>query len=422
MNKWLPFLITVISLPTLITAQIPSGAIAVYELNNAANDASGNNHNGSLLSTAGTNNRFGTANRATAFTAGSSVGILPLSLVTAVNSNFTIGFWFRTTMVAPSSSQWYGGSSLVDAEVCGVTTDWGTAMIDGGRVCMGIGNPDITIKSTASNYNDGNWHFVTVTRNMTGGTVALYMEGVQVASSSGTTTGSLNAPNGVRLGSNPCVPTCVYTGGLDDIVFYNRVLSSTEITNLYNHLNAFVLPLRWVSFSGELRGNEIILNWQVEAAENNERFEVEHSTDGIHFTVKATVPDGQRTQNSAGQTSYRFADPKPKMGNHFYRVRQVDVDGKHTWSKMIQIKVGGQTKGLHLQANPARDQLVLENGENIKVVRLQVTDVSGRIVLDRSLQSTGTIAIRGISQLKPGYYFLKITSASGNKTISWIKE
>src|SRR5690606_23491997 len=110
---------------------------------------------GSLSSTAATMNRLGDSNGATAFTAGSSTGSLPLALVQAVKDDLSVGFWFRPTTNAGFSDQWYGGRALVDADVCGGTTDWGTALIDGGKVAVGIGNPDITIESTAGGYNDG---------------------------------------------------------------------------------------------------------------------------------------------------------------------------------------------------------------------------------------------------------------------------
>lgn len=422
MNKIIFFLLSAVSLPFILKSQVPAGAVAKYPLDNSAIDIGGNNYNGSLTATAGTTNRFGTSNKATAFTAGSSVASLPLELVTALIDDFSIGFWFRTTMNAASSSQWYGGNSLVDAEVCGGAGDWGTALIDGGKVCMGIGNPDITIKSTAAGYNDGNWHFVTVTRNKASGSIILYMEGVQVASSSGTNTGVLSAPTSIRLGSNPCAPTCVYTGSLDDIIFYNRVLSSTEVTNLYNNLNSFVLPLRWISFTGELQANQARLRWQVEARENNERFEIEHSTDGNSFSIKGTVPDGVGITTVPGISVYTYLDDVLESGNHFYRIRQVDADGRYTLSKTIQLKADHKIASLYLRTNPVTDELVLVNGHQIKVLRLQVVDMSGRILMVRQMQSTDAVIITSVGKLKPGYYQLRVRSIHGDMTIPLIKQ
>ena len=48
-----------------VTAQLPSGYVGDYLLNNSATDYSGNGYNGSLTSTSATTNRFGTSNKAT---------------------------------------------------------------------------------------------------------------------------------------------------------------------------------------------------------------------------------------------------------------------------------------------------------------------------------------------------------------------
>ncbi len=422
MNKSIVFALPIMVFPVFLVAQMPSGALAMYELNNTAADISTNNYNGSLSSTSATTNRFGNSNSATAFTAGSSVGTLPLTLVTAVSDDFSVGFWFRTTMVASSSSQWYGGNALVDAEVCGGTSDWGTALIDGGKVCFGIGNPDITIKSTVGTYNDGNWHFVTATRNHTSGTIILYVDGAQAATSSGTTTAPLTAPNSIRLGSNPCAPACVYTGDLDDMVFYNRVLSSTEVANLYAHLGAVSLPLRWISFRGEAQGNQAKLQWRVEAVENNDHFEIEYSTDGNHFIKKGTLRDGDGTATGPGKFLYSFLDDGLAAGLHFYRIRQVDKDGRHTFSKTIQLRVNSKIAGFYLGSNPVADELLLVNGNHIGVMQAQVADVSGRILLDRKMKSTDAVIRIDVGKLQHGYYFLKINSINGDLTIPWIKQ
>lgn len=380
----------------------------------------GNNYNGTLTSTAGTTDRFGNANGATVFTSGSSVGSLPLSLVSAVGDDFTLGFWFQTTMTAPSGTQWFQGAALVDAEMCGVTTDWGVALIDGGKVSFGIGSPDITIKSPA-NYNNGNWHFVTITRNKTAGTITLYMAGVQVVTTSGTTTAALSAPSSIRLASNPCAPTGVYTGAIDDIVLYNRVLSASEVTSLYNQLNAFVLPLRWVSFAAYSQNSHAVLKWEVESVVNNDRFEVEHSTDGNVFSKKGSIADGDGIR-TGGQTSYTFLDKSAARGNNWYRIRQVDRDGKFTFSKSINLNLDNRASGFQLGSNPAKNDLVIINKGQLRISQVQISDLSGRLVLNTKMQSTGNVTLTGTGSLKPGYYLLRVVNAGGEWVAPWVKQ
>jgi len=407
--------------PIQLLAQLPTGRIAAYPFNNSATDISGNSYNGTLVSTSNDINRFSTANSAIAFTAGTSSGTLPAALATAVSNDFSIGYWFKTTMSASANTQWYGGVGLVDAEVCGGTNDWGTALIDGGKVCMGIGNPDITIKSTISTYNNGAWHFVTATRNKAAGTIILYVDGSQVATTSGTNTSALSAPTLVGLGRNPCVATGVYTGSLDDIIAYNRVLTATEVTNLYNYYNAIPLPLHWKSFTGRVEGGLVYLKWETENSVNNDRFEIERSTEGTDFLSIGVLPDKDGLDIAVGSSLYNFTDRNPSKGNDFYRIRQVDKDGKVSWSSILEFSLRNAFSGIHLQTNPVVDELVLVNKDQILIQRIQVMDLSGKILIDQALNSDNSLLKINTLSLRWGYYLLRFSAAGNNTTIGFVK-
>ena len=81
---------------------------------------------------------------------------------------------------------------------------------------------------------DGGWHHYLVT--MSSGTATIYYDGVSQVS------GAVNAPTGdtdeVRIGRRGGAGTQVYAdGSIDDVRIYNRVLSATEISQLYNGIS-----------------------------------------------------------------------------------------------------------------------------------------------------------------------------------------
>ncbi len=410
------FVIPILICPLILSAQLPSGYIGQYPLDNSAIDISGNNNNGSLTSTTATANRFGTSSLATQFISGSSYGSLPR----IVQDNFSIGFWFNTTMTANNSTMWYGGNSLVNAEVCGVTNDWGTALINGGKVCMGIGNPDITVFST-SNYNDGNWHFVTAVRDETGGIIILYIDGSQVATTSGTNTGTLNAPGAIGLARDATFYTSGcgsgtapnYTGSLDDIIVYNRVLSSAEVTSLYNYMSSVPLPLDWLSFTGTNSGNGIDLNWSVGDVVNNNYFEVEHSTDAQHFSSVGRLPNNDGIIMVPGSASYSFLDTNPANGINYYRIRQVDMDGNFSWSKIIAIIFRNSSQDFSLFPNPFHSNTLLLNSSQQFIRELRMVDVSGKLIQDQYINSNNNSITVDALKLSPGYYLLQVEGMAG---------
>jgi len=418
MTKTTMLVVFLFAIPIILVAQLPSGGVAFYPLDNSANDIGSNGYNGTLTATSAVANRLGAAGTATGFTAGTSTGTLPSGLVTAMQDDFTIGYWFRTTMTAPSSTQWYGGSALLDGEVCGGTADWGTALIDGGKVSLGIGNPDITIKSTSATYNDGAWHFVTATRNEAAGVITLYVDGAQVATTTGTATTARTAPTLIGLGRNPCVATGVFTGSLDDVIAYSRTLSSTEVSNLYAFYTAVALPLKWISFTAQSRNGGVDLKWTTADVSGNDHFEIERSTGGGEFAMIGALPDNSGV---SGGASYSFTDPSPGPGVDLYRIKQVDIDGKYSWSSTAEVSVMSPAGKLYLRTNPVGPALTLVNSKQQMVRGLQVADLSGRVLVDRVCNSSATLISENVAWLKPGYYFLRVWSGGATTTIGFIK-
>ena len=150
-------------------------------------------------------------------------------------NNFTIEYWVKTTQTSLTGSQWYNGNGIVDAEVGGGTTDFGTSLLNN-KLAFGVGNPDRTIQSTTS-INNGQWYHVAVTWNGTSGDMKLYINGVLEASYSGGPTGTRSAPPNIRIGS---IQTGIqyFAGSIDELRIWNTVRTQSEIeTNMNNEVS-----------------------------------------------------------------------------------------------------------------------------------------------------------------------------------------
>ncbi|RYD39515.1 MAG: LamG domain-containing protein, partial [Verrucomicrobiaceae bacterium] len=145
----------------------------------------------------------------------------------AVDTNFTLACWVKTTATA-GAGQWYNGMGFIDAEVGGVFKDFGLAMV-GNKAAFGVGAADKTILSTNA-INDGNWHHIAATLNTTTGAMRLYVDGTPQASDTGPA-GARTAPAKMRLGSIGGVAG-FYNGSMDEVRLYNKILDPDELARL----------------------------------------------------------------------------------------------------------------------------------------------------------------------------------------------
>lgn len=67
-----------------------------------------------------------------------------------------------------------------------------------------------------------------------------------------------------------------------------------------------VLPVTFGAISAKLTGNNLVLNWVTESEKNNDHFEIEASTDGVHFTSIGTVKSDAENGNSDKAIQYHF--------------------------------------------------------------------------------------------------------------------
>ena len=147
-----------------------------------------------------------------------------------VSTDFSLCCWFKTTSTnGTGTDNWWRGGPLVDAEIGGATTDFGLS-IGNGRVMLGIGSPDTTIRSPTS-LNDGIWHYAVGTRISSSGAIALYIDGVSVATGTART-GALTAQPTIFTGTG--YNAANFAGNISIIQIYDKALTLTEVVQNYN--------------------------------------------------------------------------------------------------------------------------------------------------------------------------------------------
>ena len=187
------------------------------------------------------------------------------------------------------------------------------------------------------------------------------------------------------------------------------------------------LPVELASFSGLDDQDGVLLEWSTAWEVNSDRFELEHSVDGVDFQL---IHRTKSTGNEAAGSHYEYRHREAATGTNYYRLRQVDMDGQEEAFKILSVErrqsaEDGMTRP-YLFPNPAVHSLTLHNlpAQEIDGAILYIHDRSGRRIQSRKL-STGSgfqVSVE-VTDLPPGIYSLHLITATGElRQFSFVKE
>ena len=163
---------------------------------------------------------------------------------------------------------------------------------------------------------------------------------------------------------------------------------------------AVVLPVEFVNFKATPQYKAVLLNWQTASETNNKGFQIERSSNGKSFGNIGFI------KAKGSNAVYDFTDDTP-LSMNYYRLRQIDMDGKEAFSKVISANMDENKGKMYFAPNPAKDHLTITINDN-NSASIRLFDLLGRLVLSKSISDVTTDL--DISTIKAGHYILEIAS------------
>lgn len=165
--------------------------------------------------------------------------------------------------------------------------------------------------------------------------------------------------NSMASGTNP------YT------VSASGILSGTTLTVISD---AAILPVTWVNVAAKLVEKKVTISWETANELNNSGFNVERSFDGRTFTSIGFV----KAQNLS-KALYSYNDDYSGKQT-YYRLQQVDNDGKFSYSKVMVINASTIKQLVQVVPNPVKTtvDLVAGNIDLDEKLTVEVIDNMGK--------------------------------------------
>ena len=170
-----------------------------------------------------------------------------------------------------------------------------------------------------------------------------------------------------------------------------------------------ILPVEFLSFDARKSETNTKLQWATASEINASHFEVEHSRNGKDFSYIGEV---NSAGNSVIEQAYEFLHKEPGPGTHYYRLRQVDLDGRYKYTNVRSISFQSLIAGLSIFPNPANDMLYIRFEEPIRSGLLELYNEVGQLVHTQSLDRRTYQAELRLHQFPGGVYWLR-TQAEG---------
>jgi hypothetical protein len=173
-----------------------------------------------------------------------------------------------------------------------------------------------------------------------------------------------------------------------------------------------LLPIKLKNFTAIRNGSETFLRWATSTEQNNKGFSVERKTDG-GWTEVAFVASQAGGGNSSTELSYQYVDKNNFKGVTEYRLKQIDFDGKQTFSNICIVK-DTKAQGLVIAPNPVLHLLNVFFADNSPKDLVTLCDMSGKVVFQKQNVAK---SISVWLDLEPGMYIFKATGESPVKVV-----
>ncbi|GAC1376327.1 MAG: hypothetical protein NVSMB30_21500 [Hymenobacter sp.] len=229
----------------------------------------------------------------------------------------------------------------------------------------------------------------------------------------------INLSNTAHTGS-PSTPFGTFVSGTVTSKFFNVVTSTADFAlgSTTNNTNFGIpvnpLPVELTRFTAERQGSGVSVRWNTASEKNSAYFEVQRSPTGREF---ATVLKVDAHGNSTAPSTYTALDERAPAGLLYYRLRQIDTDGKVAFSPVVTVTTAGAKAEVVLYPNPATS---LVSFMATSPTTYRVLNQVGQVQMKGTAEA-GTAVVE-VGRLLPGVYLLELQTALGRVVRKFVRE
>jgi len=170
-----------------------------------------------------------------------------------------------------------------------------------------------------------------------------------------------------------------------------------------------VMPVTFVNFYVSKEKDQVKIYWSTATESNNDHFEVERSVDGTNWTVISIV---MSAGNSNAVKNYSLVDKKLNSAAIYYRIKQVDIDGRFTYTAIKSVSYSNESTTTQIFASTNNDIIISFDALQKNVV-VKIWNMSGQSLKQQTYSNSAYITLKLNNNIR-GIYVVQVTDANNN--------
>jgi hypothetical protein len=224
-----------------------------------------------------------------------------------------------------------------------------------------------------------------------------------------TGTGKLNALNAQRNIEVISMNGVIKYDEHAPLLIYGPAFAASNSGVSPNGFNLAVLPVVFNGFFVTRNNNNIVLTWSTAQESNNSNYEVQRSFDGTNWSTIAIM---MGAGNSTTVQQYNFTDKNMTAAVAYYRIKQVDIDGRYEYSTVKSIRASEAAASTRIYA--AGNTVNIEFNKEVKnPITVRIVNMNGQVVGQRTYQQAAYRITMNMNNPVSGAYIVQLNDNEG---------
>ncbi len=171
-----------------------------------------------------------------------------------------------------------------------------------------------------------------------------------------------------------------------------------------------ILPVQWLSIAGNLNSQkQALLQWTVQES-NVTKFEVQKSSDNVQWNTIETI-----NSKGTGTNDYISTDFTALQTITYYRIKQIDVDGKISYSSIVKLNINKTAFNINVYPNPVKDFINISVGASLVKTTVRLYNVANKLLQSKLLETNSSQL--SLQNYPSGIYLLKFENGEIEKIV-----